>query len=301
MAERLGISGAIKNLFTEASGRPDADAISKALGGGLLLAAGAELLDLYLTGYRSVAGVGTLFLAQSSAALAVGAGLVSLFFARSASGRRAAGSFSWQQVVSAAGALLALGLLCVYVAALGVGVFGHKQAPTVAGIVAAAFEVVAFLVLGRLACSGLRPGIPAGPIGLVLASAALSLMLVADAVAVLPASAASRRPALHAKTNAVVTNRLESYSTKLPVVTTLHRGYGHATDPRPVQKTRSVRPVETETSTKASAVKSTHHSSKGEVSKPQAAARKTAVASKPAAAAPKSCVAASQPTGRHLA
>jgi hypothetical protein len=299
MAKRRGISGAMKYLFTGASGRPDADALSKALGGGLLLASGADLLDLYLTGYRSIAGVGTLFLAQSSAALVIGAGLASLVFARRTAVRRAAGSFSWQQVVSAAGALLALGMLCVYVVALGVGVFGHKQAPTVAGIVAAAFEVVAFVVLGRLACSGLRPGIPAGPIGLVLASAALSLLLVADAVAVLPASAAGRQPVLRAKTTAVVTSRLESFSAKLPVVTTIDRSYGHATDPRPVHKAKLALPTGTKTSTKASAAKNSR-SSKSHVSKPQNAERNT-VASKPAAAAPKSGVAAAKPAGRHFA
>jgi hypothetical protein len=299
MAERRGISGAIKHLFTEASGRPDPDAVSKALGGGLLLATGADLLDLYLTGYRSVAGVGALFLAQSSAALAVGAGLVSLVVARRTAGRRAAGSFSWQQVVSAAGSLVALGMLCVYVVTLGFGVFGHKQAPTAAGVAAAAFEIVAFLLLGRLACSGLRPGIPAGPIGLVLASAALSLLLVADAVAVLPASAAGRQPVLRSKTTAVVKSRLESYSGTKPVVTTLDRGYGHATHPRQVQKTSSPRPTGTKNSPKDSAPK-TSRSAKTHSSKPQATAHKTVAPAKPTAAAPKSAAAA-KPAGRHFA
>jgi predicted lipoprotein with Yx(FWY)xxD motif len=105
-------------------------------GGGLLVAAGAIHLDLYLNaGFRHIPTIGWLFLLQVIAAFALGIAVL-------ASGSRLA---------AAAGAGFALATLGGYLLSLWVGLFGFKEVRTTAGIVAGVIEVAAAAALGMLA------------------------------------------------------------------------------------------------------------------------------------------------------
>ena len=109
-------------------------------GAGLLIAAAAIHLDLYLTGYRSIPTIGWLFLLQ--VIVGFGLGLAVL-----ASGDR---------LTAAAGALFALATLGGYLLTVWIGLFGFQEVRTTAGIVAGVIEVAAFAALAGLAA------IPAG-------------------------------------------------------------------------------------------------------------------------------------------
>jgi plastocyanin len=186
-ATRLG-----RYLFREPSGHLDGDAVARALGGAFLIATAADHLDLYLTGYRFIPTIGWMFLVQFTVAFALGLALLGLVAARQTAGRRAFSFFSWQQVVSASGALLTLGTLCLYLAALGFGIFGYHEIRTSAGILAASLELATFVILGRVACAGLRPGTSAGAIRAILASAAVTLVLAAEVTAGFPAASSGQ-------------------------------------------------------------------------------------------------------------
>ena len=179
-----------KYLFTENSGQVDGDAVIRALGGGLLIATGIDHLDLWLTGYRAIPTIGWMFAVQFTSALVLGLVLVALVFARETANRKAVGYFSWQEIVSGVGAVLSFGTLAAYVSALGVGLFGYREFRTTAGVLAAALEIVTFVLLGRLACEGLPPGTPAGILRAVTTSVAVTLLVVAESAGVVPAVAA---------------------------------------------------------------------------------------------------------------
>jgi hypothetical protein len=168
-----------RNLFRAASGRVDGDAVSRLSGGGLLLVTAA------LNAYCMTATV---------AAAVAGAGLLALVFAPATAGRRAFRSISVQQLAAALGAVVALATVAAYAAALDLGPVGHRATPSAAGLVSACVELAGFGVLGRLACSGLRPGLPAAPARAVLASAALGLLVLAEAVGAPAAVAATSQP-----------------------------------------------------------------------------------------------------------
>jgi predicted lipoprotein with Yx(FWY)xxD motif len=131
-------------------------------GAGLLIAAAAIHLDLYLTGYRSVPVIGWLFLLQVIAGFLVGAVVL-------ATGSRLA---------AAAGAVFALATLGGYLLSVWVGLFGFKEVRTTAGIAAGVIEVAAFAALAALAArpppsSGpSRPGVLAGQVAAWLDKAA---------------------------------------------------------------------------------------------------------------------------------
>ena len=104
-------------------------------GAGLLTAAAAIHLDLYLTGYRSVPVIGGLFLLQ----VIVGflAGTVVLV--------------TGSRLAAAAGAVFALATLGGYLLSVWTGLFGFKEVRTTAGIAAGVVEVAAFAALAVLA------------------------------------------------------------------------------------------------------------------------------------------------------
>src|SRR5215468_302830 len=106
-------------------------------GAGLLAAAGAIHLDLYLTGYRSIPTIGWLFLLQVITAFALAAAVL-------ATGSR---------LVAAAGAGFALATLGGYLLSIWVGLFGFTEIRTTAGIVAGVMEVAAFAALAALAAT----------------------------------------------------------------------------------------------------------------------------------------------------
>jgi predicted lipoprotein with Yx(FWY)xxD motif len=172
-------------------------------GAGLLIAAGAVHLDLYLTGYRSIPVIGWLFLFQVIAAFVLAAVVL-------ASGSRLA---------AAAGAGFAVATLGGYLLSIWIGLFGFKEVRTTAGIVAGLIDVAAFAVLAILAAAPGPAGQPARAtapdnallarlqedipgVGLAvggLSLVALALLGVAVAGAdspATPASAAGARPEL---------------------------------------------------------------------------------------------------------
>src|SRR5580658_6463390 len=112
-------------------------------GAGLLFAAGAIHLDLYLTGYRTIPTIGWLFLLQVIAAFALALAVLVTGGRHVIAGRLAA----------AAGAGFALATLGGYLLSVWIGLFGFKEVRTTAGIVAGVVEVAAFAVLAVLAFS----------------------------------------------------------------------------------------------------------------------------------------------------
>ncbi len=104
-------------------------------GAGLLIAAAAIHLDLYLTGYRSIPVIGGLFLLQVIAGFL--AGVVVLV--------------TGSRLAAAAGAVFALATLGGYLLSVWAGLFGFKEVRTTAGIAAGVVEVAAFAALAALA------------------------------------------------------------------------------------------------------------------------------------------------------
>jgi predicted lipoprotein with Yx(FWY)xxD motif len=118
-------------------------------GAGLLIAAGAIHLDLYLTGYRTIPTIGWLFLLQVIAAFGLGLAVLAIPRGRLVlAGRLAA--------ATAAG--FALATLGGYLLSVWTGLFGFHEVRTTAGIVAGVIDVAAFAALAALA---LAP-VPAG-------------------------------------------------------------------------------------------------------------------------------------------
>jgi predicted lipoprotein with Yx(FWY)xxD motif len=104
-------------------------------GAGLLIAAAAIHLDLYLTGYRSIPVIGGLFLLQVIAGFLAGAVVL----------------VTGSRVAAAAGAAFALATLGGYLLSVWVGLFGFTEVRTTAGIAAGVIEVGAFAALAALA------------------------------------------------------------------------------------------------------------------------------------------------------
>ena len=126
------------------AGPPGPDWLTVALrvaGAGLLIAAGAIHLDLYLTGYRTIPVIGWLFLVQVIAAFVLALAVL------------AAGALPViaTRLAAAAGAGFALGTLIGYLLSLWIGLFGFREVRTTAGIVAGVIDVAAFAVLAALA------------------------------------------------------------------------------------------------------------------------------------------------------
>jgi plastocyanin len=109
--------------------------VLRVLGGGLLVATAGIHLDLYLTGYRHIPTIGTLFLLQVIAAFALGILVLALP----------------RQIVALAGAGFAASTLGGYILSLWIGLFGYNEVRTTAGIVAGVIEVGAFLALSTYA------------------------------------------------------------------------------------------------------------------------------------------------------
>ena len=117
-------------------------------GAGLLVAAGAIHLDLYLTGYRTIPTIGWLFLLQVIAAFGLGLAVLATGGRAVIAGRLAA----------AAGTGFALATLGGYLLSVWAGLFGFREVRTTAGVVAGVIEVAAFAVLAALALAPARAG-----------------------------------------------------------------------------------------------------------------------------------------------
>ena len=113
-------------------------------GAGLLIAAAAIHLDLYVTGYQSIPAIGGLFLLQVIVGFIVGAVVL----------------VTGSRLAAAAGAVFALATLGGYLLSVWAGLFGFKEVRTTAGIAAGVLEVLAFAVLALVA---VRPRIATRP------------------------------------------------------------------------------------------------------------------------------------------
>jgi predicted lipoprotein with Yx(FWY)xxD motif len=113
-------------------------------GAGLLIAAAAIHLDLYLTGYRTIPTIGGLFLLQVIVGFLAGAVVL----------------VTGSRLAAAAGAVFALATLGGYLLSVWVGLFGFKEVRTTAGIVAGVIEVAAFAALAMLAARPRSSGRP---------------------------------------------------------------------------------------------------------------------------------------------
>lgn len=109
-------------------------------GAGLIIAAAAVHLDLYLTGYRSIPVIGGLFLFQIIVGSGVGAAVL----------------ITGSRVAAAAGGLFALATLGGYLLSVWTGLFGFIEVRTTAGIVAGVIEVAAFATLAALVARASR-------------------------------------------------------------------------------------------------------------------------------------------------
>jgi predicted lipoprotein with Yx(FWY)xxD motif len=110
-------------------------------GSGLLFAAGAMHLDLYLTGYRTIPTIGWLFLLQIITAFALALAVLVLGLLRLPGSR----------LIALAGALFALAVLGGYILSVWIGLFGFKEVRTTAGIVSGIIDVAAFAALAAYA------------------------------------------------------------------------------------------------------------------------------------------------------
>jgi predicted lipoprotein with Yx(FWY)xxD motif len=108
-------------------------------GAALLIASGAIHLDLYLTGYRTIPTIGTLFLLQVIAAFVLAVAIL----------------VTGSRLAAAAGALFAVSTLGGYLLSLWVGLFGFTEVRTTAGIWAGLIDVAAFATLTLAAAPGL--------------------------------------------------------------------------------------------------------------------------------------------------
>src|SRR6201994_2371527 len=113
--------------------------ILRVAGSGLLIAAAAIHLDLYLTGYRTVPTIGWLFLLQVITAFALAAVIAATGWGLGAAAR----------------AGFALATLGGYLLSLWVGLFGFTEVRSTSGIVAGIIDIAAFATLAVAAAPGL--------------------------------------------------------------------------------------------------------------------------------------------------
>jgi predicted lipoprotein with Yx(FWY)xxD motif len=190
-------------------------------GAGLLIAAGAIHLDLYLTGYRTIPAIGWLFLLQVIAAFALGLAVL-------ATGGRPAAS----RLAAAAGAGFALATLGGYLLSVWTGLFGFREVRTTAGLAAGVIDVAAFAVLAALALAPARADAaattPAGgpaatpsrfpaqiPPALTRAAATTAAALAAAALVLLAVAVAGASPAASASGSAGLTTTVIGGTTVL--------------------------------------------------------------------------------------
>ena len=119
-SQRVGVAAVDGSRSRRAPG-PRGRAITAGLrvtGAGLLIAAAAVHLDLYLTGYRSIPVIGGLFLLQVIVGFSVGAVML----------------ITGSRLAAAAGAVFALATLGGYLLSVWADLFGFTEVRTTAGI-----------------------------------------------------------------------------------------------------------------------------------------------------------------------
>jgi predicted lipoprotein with Yx(FWY)xxD motif len=127
----------VRNMSTQRGQGASTRLVLRLIGAGLLIATAAIHLDLYVTGYNTIATIGPLFLFQVIVAFALGGLLL----------------VTGNRLVAALGAGFALATLGGYLLTVQFGLFGFREVRTTAGIVAGIIEVLAFAVLAYLAAT----------------------------------------------------------------------------------------------------------------------------------------------------
>jgi predicted lipoprotein with Yx(FWY)xxD motif len=197
-------------------------------GAGLLIAAGAIHLDLYLTGYRTIPTIGWLFLLQVIAAFGLGLAVLAAGGKPVIAGRLAA----------AGGACFALATLGGYLLSVWTGLFGFHEVRTTAGIVAGVIEVAAFAVLAALALAPARADamakVPAGgaaatsvrfPARIARAAATTAAALAVAGLVLLGVAVAGARPPAPAATSTSTSTDLKTAVIGGATVLTNARGF----------------------------------------------------------------------------
>jgi plastocyanin len=131
-ARRTGRSQGHANGVTETL-------VARLIGIGGLVATGGIHLDLYLTGYHAIPTIGVLFLLQVATAFLLAAVL----------------TLTASALASAAAAGFVLSTIGGYTLSRFVGIFGFKEVPTTAGLVAGIVETATVAALGFLVVRGL--------------------------------------------------------------------------------------------------------------------------------------------------
>jgi predicted lipoprotein with Yx(FWY)xxD motif len=193
-------------------------------GAGLLIAAGAIHLDLYLTGYRTIPTIGWLFLLQVIAAFGLGLAVLATGGQPVIVGR----------LVAAGGAGFALATLGGYLLSVWAGLFGFREVRTTAGLVAGLAEVAAFAVLAALALAPAPAGgatatparFPAQiPPAIAHASAAAAAALAVAALVLLGVAVAGASSPAPAATSAGTGTGLKTTTIGGTTVLTNARGF----------------------------------------------------------------------------
>ena len=144
---RAGTASGARRAGREDAGRPAPGwpaLVLRVAGSGLLIAAAAIHLDLYLTGYRTIPTIGWLFLLQVIAGFGLALAVLAI-------PRLPAAALLASRLAAAAGAGFALATLGGYLLSVWTGLFGFKEIRTTAGITAGLVEAAAFAVLAALA------------------------------------------------------------------------------------------------------------------------------------------------------
>ena len=166
-------------------------AVAGAVTGAVLLGSSAAVhADLYVTGYRHIPTIGSLFLLQ----VVVGA-LLALVGVLGAA-RRGGPGRSLVGPLWAASALFAAGTVVGYAVSRGTTLFGFHDVATTAGLLAGLAEAGAFTVYGSLFLRAARTRRPSGgrvaPVALGFVAAVLVAVVLVDGVGI--GSMAGNRP-----------------------------------------------------------------------------------------------------------
>jgi predicted lipoprotein with Yx(FWY)xxD motif len=197
-------AGQAGNRHAEPPGPGWRAVLLRVAGAGLLIAAGAIHLDLYLTGYRTIPTIGWLFLLQVIAAFGLALAVLAT------AGRPVIAD----RLAAAGGAGFALATLGGYLLSIWTGLFGFHEVRTTAGIAAGVIEVAAFAVLAILALAPARAHAPAGgaaatparfpvqiPPAITRAAVATAATLTVAALVLLGVAVAGASPAAPAATS----------------------------------------------------------------------------------------------------
>ncbi|MDA8355548.1 MAG: cupredoxin domain-containing protein [Actinomycetota bacterium] len=158
-------------------------AVAGAVTGAVLLGSSAAVhAELYVTGYRHIPTIGSLFLLQAVA------GTILAFAGVLGAARRGGPGRSWVGSLWAASALFAAGTVGGYAVSRGTTLFGFHEVATTAGLLAGLAEAGAFTVYGSLFLRAARTRRGSGgrvaPVALGVVAAVLVAVVLVDGVGI---------------------------------------------------------------------------------------------------------------------